>query len=333
MINVEKLKPNDRATLEGIFSLTQKSLLYTMENFLKNKYKKVVRTKKFLYAIGEIPVALVAHCDTVFKKPPEDIFYDNYKNVMWSPDGLGADDRAGIWAIIKIIRAGLRPHIILTTDEEMGGIGASHFINACPKPFANIKYLIQLDRRGANDCVFYDCYNEKFIDYVESFGFTENFGSFSDICIICPAWKIAGVNLSIGYQDEHSFSETLWIGYMNQTINKVIRMLKVAESAPTFEYIENPYTQEWYLKYMNQENYKSETKCVCGKCKKIFCEYDVVPAKMVDGSTKWICGECIADFGWCERCQEPFELTDKNSTDIICPDCIEIMFGRSKIHV
>ena len=71
---MEKLKPNDRATLEGIFSLSQKGVLNTMNNFLRNKYKKVVRTKKYIYAIGNIPVALVAHCDTVFPQPPEDIY-------------------------------------------------------------------------------------------------------------------------------------------------------------------------------------------------------------------------------------------------------------------
>ena len=330
---MHKLKPNDRATLEGLFSLNQKSLIHTMDNFLRNKYKTVVRNKKFLYAIGTIPVALVAHCDTVFKMPPEEIFYDETKGVMWSPDGLGADDRAGVWAIIKIIRAGLRPHIILTADEEEGGIGASRLIEVCPQPFAPMKYIIELDRRGTNDCVFYDCYNDKFVDFVEMYGFSENFGSFSDISVICPEWKIAGVNLSIGYRDEHSVSETLWIGPMNQTINKVIKMLKEADKAPNFEYIPNPYTYEWYAKYMNK-GYKTNVQFQCGKCKKLFNEYDVFPAKMEDGTTKWICPDCIAQFSWCERCNEAYELTENSISDILCPDCAEIMFGsRSRIDV
>ena len=330
--NLERLKPNDRATLEGIFGLKQKSLLNTMQNFLQNKYERVVRTKKYLYAIGNIPVALVAHCDTVFPQPPTDIFYDSEKNVMWSPDGLGADDRAGIWAMIKIIRTGLRPHIILTTDEEIGALGASKLVEDCPKPFADMKYLIQLDRRGSNDCVFYDCYNEGFVDYVEAFGFCEAWGSFSDISVICPAWEIAGVNLSIGYQDEHSAVETLWIGHMNKTINKVIKMLRMADNAPKFEYIPNPYTKDWYLKYMGQ-GCKTSVQYQCGKCKKLFNEYDVFPAKMADGETKWICPDCIAGFAFCERCQEAYELTDNCVSDVLCPDCAEIMFGRGKTGV
>ena len=57
MINVHKLKPNDRATLEGLFSLNQKSLIHTMDNFLRNKYETVVRNKKFLY-----PYTLFLEC-------------------------------------------------------------------------------------------------------------------------------------------------------------------------------------------------------------------------------------------------------------------------------
>ena len=66
--------------------------------------KSVVRTKDFLVAKGSIPVALVAHVDTVFTSPPkeEEIFYDSEKNVMWSEVGLGADDRAGVFSILKI---------------------------------------------------------------------------------------------------------------------------------------------------------------------------------------------------------------------------------------
>ena len=62
-----------------------------------------------------------------------------------------------------------------------------------------LNYIIQLDRRSSNDCVFYDCDNKEFTKYVESFGFLEGIGSFSDISVICLSWGIAGVNLSVGY--------------------------------------------------------------------------------------------------------------------------------------
>ena len=109
------LKPVEVKSIEQFFQLTQASLLKIMGRYLESKFEKVYRTQEYIVAVGDIPVAIVAHLDTVFTTPPENIFYDRVKNVMWSPDGLGADDRAGIWAIIKIIKTTkLRPHIIFT---------------------------------------------------------------------------------------------------------------------------------------------------------------------------------------------------------------------------
>ena len=73
--------------------------------------------------------------------------------------------------------------------------------------------------------VFYLCENKEFIPYVESFGFVEAFGTSTDIKHICPVWDIAGVNLSIGYNDQHTENETLDITIMFNTISKVKEML------------------------------------------------------------------------------------------------------------
>ena len=222
---------------EQIVKMNEASLLKTMNTYLKRFYNKVTYTKDYVYAIGDIPITLVAHVDTVFKERPEDIFYDRVENVLWSPQGLGADDRAGVFAIINIVKSGLRPHIIFTTGEEMGGLGARVLTYIEPKPFAEMKYIIQLDRRGENDCIFYECDNVKFIEYIKSFGFNEEYGSFSDISELCPTWKIAGVNLSIGYINEHSLIEILYVDYFLSTVEKVKKMLKDVNNINSFEYI------------------------------------------------------------------------------------------------
>jgi hypothetical protein len=177
------LSDSDYKLFERLVSLSQKELKKAMSQYLKAKYDNVIFTKDYLVAIGDIPVALVAHLDTVYRTPVSNLYYDQRKGVLWSPDGLGADDRAGIFAILKILQDGYRPSVIFTTDEEKGGLGASALaMNPCPIP--NLKYMIELDRRGSNDCVFYDCYCPEFVDYVESFGFCEKYGSFSDISFL-----------------------------------------------------------------------------------------------------------------------------------------------------
>ena len=330
------LRENELKTFEQIVSLKQPALKKVMSNFLRKKYTKVTETKDYLFAEGEIPVALVAHMDTVFDKPVTDMFYDNRKNVIWSPQGLGADDRAGVYAIIQIVRSGLRPHIILTTDEEKGCLGAAELAKLqCP--FENLQYVIELDRRGTNDCVFYDCENPQFVDYVEQFGFTEAYGSFSDICEICPEWGVAGVNLSIGYQDEHSYQELLFVGPMLATIDKVKKMLQ-EDDIPFFKYIPSPYAWNWKTwgkdgwdeKYDHKGfgygcyTYPYDDEVICSKCGKTFLEEEVFPVKMLNGKTGWYCPDCLVDnVSWCKYCQEPFEVapgTDVSLVDV-CDDC------------
>lgn len=346
------LKENEQKTFEQLVSLTQGSLKKVMSKFVRSKYgnKNVIETKDYICVRGEIPIALVAHMDTVFDKPVKDMFYDTKKNVIWSPQGLGADDRAGIYAIIRIVNSGLKPHVILTTDEESGCIGAGELAKIeCP--FEDLKYMIELDRRGTNDCVFYDCDNTKFVEYVESFGFTEAFGTYSDICELCPDWGVAGVNLSIGYVDEHSHQELLYVSPMLATIEKVKKMLQV-EEIPAFEYIPSPYAYNWkmlskgYGKYYSGYDWDITTPSAAGApaepagahitaygnsyykchvCGKVFWEEEMFPVKMIDGSTDFYCTDCIVDnVGWCNVCNEPFEIDPQDKTQSIdmCLDCV-----------
>ena len=103
------LTDKDYKSFQSLAVLSQDGLKKTLAQYVQNRYgeDKVLVRKEYIYAVGDIPVALVAHMDTVFKTQPQNIFYDKDKCVMWSPEGLGAEDRAGVFAIIKILQAGL----------------------------------------------------------------------------------------------------------------------------------------------------------------------------------------------------------------------------------
>ena len=70
---MQKLTDNDYKLFKSIVSLKQSSLQKTLEAFLNKKYDTVISRKEYLFAKGDIPIALVAHMDTVFQKPPKDI--------------------------------------------------------------------------------------------------------------------------------------------------------------------------------------------------------------------------------------------------------------------
>lgn len=325
---MRNLRNEDLKILKKMCSMRQVELKYFMSKFLRLKYDKVIEKKEYLIAKGNIPIALVAHMDTVFKMPPKVIYHDKEKNVMWSPMGLGADDRAGVFSIFKLVSSGLRPHIILTTDEEIGGLGADAIVKDYPTAPFDIRYLIQLDRRGTDDCVFYDCANSEFTKYVESFGFSEAWGSFSDISILCPEWCIAGVNLSVGYLNEHSEIETLHIGNMMNTISKVTNMLKEKEIS-FYEYIEANYADYW-RNYQYLAQGLAGAQVICHNCGKPFSEEETFAVRLKNGGVGFYCYDCIdGKVGWCSNCNIPYELTENGITDM-CPNCLEK--GRAKIY-
>ena len=102
---MRELTKSELKLFEQLVSAPQRALKKALASFLKSKYTNITHTKDYLYAEGDIPIALVAHMDTVFTKLPTEIYYDRKKNVIWSPQGLGADDRAGVFAICQIISA------------------------------------------------------------------------------------------------------------------------------------------------------------------------------------------------------------------------------------
>lgn len=228
--------------LAHLLKLTQEELKTFLYKYLKEKNMLTIFDDGYIYVEGNIPILLVAHMDTVFDEPPKNLYYDRKNDKIFSREGgIGGDDRCGVYAIMKILEQ-FRPHVLFTEDEEIGGVGAEKTVEKLPKP--NVKYIIEFDRRGSNDCVFYDCGNDEFMHYVESFGFVTEYGTFSDISVLGSAWDIGAVNLSSGYYNEHTKNEYIKFKELEHNINRVKSMLKKHKKAPYFDYQEIKYTPQ-----------------------------------------------------------------------------------------
>jgi DNA-directed RNA polymerase subunit RPC12/RpoP len=166
-----------------------------------------------------------------------------------------------------------------------------------------------------------------FTDYVEGFGFDYNFGSYSDICEFCPAWGIAGVNLSIGYLNEHSVSETLFIGQMLSTIEKVKHMLDDAKNLiEPFIYIASPFFHgAWYGNSSGMYNREVHK---CNKCRRYFMGEELFYTMQQDKTLRLRCSECLADdaVNWCMKCGTPYEKSAQDEG--VCPRCKELKEKR-----
>jgi hypothetical protein len=217
---------------ETILKMTQKDLKQYLMQELKQLGYKPINKKGFLYAEGTTPVMLVAHLDTVHKQIPKIICYSRDNRYINSPYGIGGDDRCGIYMILEIIKTH-KCHILFAEDEEIGGVGASLFANSNIKP--NINYMIELDRKGDTDAVYYDNNNIEFETFINSFGFKTDFGSFSDISFIAPALGISAVNISCGYYEAHTKHELIDTKIMSENINKINQI--ISTKTEFFEYV------------------------------------------------------------------------------------------------
>lgn len=99
-----------------------------------------------------------------------------------------------------------------------------------------VNYIVELDRRGSNDAVFYRCDNPEFEDFVSSFGFETANGSCSDISYIAPYLETAAVNISCGYYCEHQRHEYIHLEEMELNAARVAQM--VTQQTEHFEYRE-----------------------------------------------------------------------------------------------
>ena len=288
---------------------------------------------QFLFAKGDIDVLVVAHLDTVHKTKPtlDEIFYDESKGVMWSPRGIGGDDRCGIFIILNLLFSGYKPHIAFTWNEEIGCVGSRNMVNIFdPKETMGVKinFAVQFDRRGHKEAVYYDLYNPEFEKYITSFGFDTKIGSFTDICEICPDWDCAGVNLSAGYANEHTTNEMIFVATINDTFTKACKILADQVANPKyFEYAELPkrqfnsyhksqgfkpdadYDDYWKQKYADDMwNYLDDDY-----------EYAGVSYSKPEGHICELCGEGKP---W-------YELSPCEDLQKVCNSCYNIYIGKS----
>lgn len=275
-----------------------------------------------IFAKGDIPVMLLAHFDTVHRVKPteETLFYDTAKNQMVCLDnGIGADCRAGVFNILEIVKLGYKPTIMFSWDEEIGGVGASTMTEIIKSDressgsiliqeyMKEINFAVQFDRRGFGEAVYYDLDSPDFEAYISSFGYHTEWGSFTDISVICPEFGFAGVNVAAGYTDEHTKSEILHVTEMMESQRKVINMLIDQINSPSYyKYVESKHSwknysyAQGYGSYVGgtENSFTDEANSIARSSAYDFGdEYDI-PTKRSKPTNCLICESDISSSNW-----------------------------------
>lgn len=236
----------NKKEFEMICRASQDILKGYLNHKLKKEYEEVICNDGYLFAKGDIPILLIAHMDTVHEALPKRFVYENKGDKISAPQGIGGDDRCGIYMITEIIKKH-KCSVLFCEDEEKGGIGASKFVKESFAKDLEFNYMIELDRRGDKDAVFYDCDNEKFEDFITEDGdWKTAWGSFSDISILAPKIGCAAVNLSCGYYNAHTDKEYVILSEMEANIEKVCKLIERTTEEDKFEYIERKFTGRGY---------------------------------------------------------------------------------------
>ena len=238
------MKHDDLIRIDDVIVPTQKALYAKIRQMFKKT--AICRKGSYILVPGTAPIMLLAHMDTVHKEPVQQICKTANGNILMSPQGIGGDDRCGVYSLLTVRReAQNAPWLLFTCDEEIGGVGAGKFCDdwkakKLPPELADLKLLIEIDRKGANDAVYYDCENTELEDYITSKGFKTEWGSFSDISLVAPALGVAAVNLSSGYYNAHTLHEYINMKQLLATIKRVREIVdeSVASDFPKYEYIE-----------------------------------------------------------------------------------------------
>jgi len=170
--------------------------------------------------IGDAPIMFSSHTDTVHSKEGTQRVVQRAGLVKLSEletvaNCLGADCTAGVWLMREMILAKVEGLYVFHREEEIGGFGSEWIAQNTPELVEGIQACIALDRKGTNSIITHQaggrCASDAFAaslgkmlpDYKrDETGLFTDSANYVHLIPECT-------NLSIGYENAHSASETL----------------------------------------------------------------------------------------------------------------------------
>lgn len=181
-------------------------------------------------SIGDAPVIWSSHTDTVHnKKGIQKVVYwaDKHSgDTFFGSEGpnascLGADDTAGIWIMLQMIKANIPGHYIFHRGEECGGVGSRWIAKEDSKMLKKFQFAIAFDRKDVKSIITHqgskktasDEFAKLLADQIglghepDSTGMWTDTASYVDDIAECT-------NISVGYYNAHCKDEKLNLDYL-----------------------------------------------------------------------------------------------------------------------
>lgn len=209
LYSIESVHPNEQEISDFICQKLMDADVY----FEESEYGIVGHTPEYENHSG-LKILLSAHMDQVKTNGAAKHFYMKDGCIRGYLDNnqqtsLGADDKNGVWLILKMIEDKKPISFIISRGEECGGVG----IKRLEIPEADI--CLVLDRRGYKEILnkggstpYCSTLAQALCNFLGN-DWRTGTGSFSDTQTICQ--KMESVNMSVAYYRPHSAEEyTNW---------------------------------------------------------------------------------------------------------------------------
>ena len=202
-------------------------------------------------------ILLSAHLDQVSTNGPAKHFYleDNKTivgyNEQYQRTSLGADDKNGVWIILKCLERGCKIDFIISESEEIGCKGIDKMKDELKKNAYKYSCCLVLDRRNSNEILE----SGRGGKYCKTLAYClKNFlggtykvtsGSISDTQTICK--YIESVNMSVAYEGAHTSLETTDYKELKRILEDVIDVIA--------DFVHYPTDPKEYISTINTTGY------------------------------------------------------------------------------
>jgi len=173
---------------------------------------------------------------------------DGRQNLRWDADGnvlslnegkagqcLGADDGAGMWLLLEMLKLGKPGLYIFHRGEEKGGIGSRWLVKNTPEVVEGIDFAIAFDRAALSSVITFQggtrCCSDDFgnalgaaLSEIDGLAYKlDQGGTFTDTKVYTDLVAEC-TNVSVGYYNQHGPRETLDVMHMIRLREALIRL-------------------------------------------------------------------------------------------------------------
>ena len=191
---------------------------------------------------------VVAHLDQVQTQHAHDFTLKMQGDVIYAfsesfrgQQGLGADDKNGIWCAIKALARFDVLKVAFFVGEEIGCVGSS---KADIDVFTDCRFVLQCDRRGSSDLIINasgtELCSEAFVKDVLAvdFGYKTTSGMMTDVMELKQrGLAVSCCNISCGYYNAHTDSEVTVVSELVNCFKLVCSIIERCTDVYPHEYV------------------------------------------------------------------------------------------------